>query len=564
MFARPLLRAALSCALLTHCTSSPRTPSAWAVPDAGVHTSTDAAARRPVDSDAARQRTDAGPAVASPPVDASREPRDGGQLQPGPTLGDATMEPVAAHEGDAAGPALPPRALSPAPPQNPWAAGRGLSSQHGDTGASDTSPLAGPGAGPLVSAHLDLLAACPSIFPLESGLLLAVCTQITDQVPLVYLVDPRALTTLATRALVQGGLFGGVYPYLDQQERLVVVDGANDLLRIAATRSASGSWSLSVQETRALGPALREHCGATDCDGVVGLAPDYQGRVWFATARGLIGTVGLEGAVQTAALPSGESVANSIATAPAGTAVVTDRALYLLRANVDGRPMVLLRASYERGPARKPGQLSWGSGSTPTFFGPRTGSEYLAISDNARPTNLIVLRTDGSATPVCKLQIAGSAGDGTENSPIGYDRSVFVTSTFGYPYPALPADAGESVPPSAPLRGGMARVDIADDESGCTQTWSIDVRSAAVPKLSTHDGMIYTVERKPLLSSGLASPIDRYAHVVIDAASGAVLTRRELLGIPDTMQLAGTLAPDQTLYQGTIAGILRLTPATAR
>ena len=50
-----------------------------------------------------------------------------------------------------------------------------------------------------------------------------------------------------------------------------------------------------------------------------------------------------------------------------------------------------------------------------------------------------------------------------------------------------------------------------------------------------------------------------HAYGVIDADDGTVLVRRELgtLG-GDPLQLAGTIAPDGVLYQGTLGSILRI------
>jgi hypothetical protein len=497
----------------------------------------------------------------------SRPVSDAGDAAPSgaTSLHDAgSAAPTDAGQGSRADASLwdPSRPFEPSLAQNPWSASRGFATQHGDTGASDTSPLPGPGAGKVVSSPLNLLAACPSILPLTSGLLIVVCTQISNQTPAVYLVDPSTMTTLASHELAKGDLFGGVYPYLDQQDQLVVVDGANDLLRIGATSLANGTFSLTVRATRPLAPAITEHCGSPTCDSVVGLTPDYAGRVWFASASGLVGVVAQSGELQVLALPSGEQIANSIASSPEGVAVVTDQALYLLRASEASAPEPVFRAPYDRGIARKPGQLSWGSGSTPTFFGPHTGSEYVAITDNARPTmNLLVYRSTGSGQPVCSPALPAHAGDGSENSPIGAGRSVFVTGTFGYPYPALPRNAGASVPASAALSGGMARVDVAADESGCELVWTNRVHSAAVPKLSLSDGSIYTIERKPFLADGVASPLDGYAYTVIDPRSGAVIAQQELPGLADTMQLAGTIGSDRALYQGTISGLVKLLPA---
>lgn len=111
-------------------------------------------------------------------------------------------------------------------------------------------------------------------------------------------------------------------------------------------------------------------------DYIVGLSPDWYGNVWFASAAGVVAYANLEtGVVQSTKLPEGESVANSISTALEGTFVTTDHALYMFDAvtRQGENPTVKWRYAYERGRGRKPGQLSWGSGSTPTIFGPRNG-----------------------------------------------------------------------------------------------------------------------------------------------------------------------------------------------
>ncbi|HEY6882192.1 MAG TPA: hypothetical protein VI299_29380 [Polyangiales bacterium] len=414
--------------------------------------------------------------------------------------------------------------------QNPWSAPSDFATQHGDSGASDTSTLPGPGASAPTVARLDLLAVCPSILPLRSGLAIAVCTKLLTRTPNVVLIDPDALAIVAQRELTKGAPFGGVYPYLDEQERLVIVDGANNLLRLDTDAT------LGVVQTTPL-PIDPE-------DGVVGLLPDYQGRDWFATGRGLVGTITRDGATATFRLPNDEHVANSIASAPSGVAVVSDHALYLMKAEETGAPSVRARVAYERGDARKPGQLSWGSGTTPTFFGPHTGSDYVAITDNARPMNLIVVRNDGA--PICTLEVPRV--EGTENSPIGTGRSVILASTFGFSYPALPEGLSAAVP--APFTGGMARIDVDEDEQGCSVVWTNTARSVSVPKLSLADGLIYT----------LTQTDHGYALSAIDAVSGTSIAEHELPGAGLPMQLAPTLAPRRTLLQGMLSSILRITP----
>ncbi|MET0283840.1 MAG: hypothetical protein ABW352_05200 [Polyangiales bacterium] len=406
--------------------------------------------------------------------------------------------------------------------QNPWSAPSENATQHGDTGASDSSLLPGPGPGAVDVAKLDLLAVCPSILPLRSGRMVAVCTQVLDQTPTAVLFDPEAMSTLAKLSLGKGSLFGGVYPYLDERDRLVVVDAENRLLRIATDE-------LRIEQSTPL-PVTNDH--------VVGLIPDYEGRDWFVSERGVLGHVTREGVIATLAL--GERVSNSLASAPSGVALVSDQALYLLSAG----PTVRARIPYDRGTTRKPGQLSWSSGTTPTFFGPRTGSDYVAITDNALPMKLLVVKNDGA--PVCTLPLPGL--DGTENSPIGAGRSVIVTSTFGYEYPALPTDAGPATP--APFVGGITRVDVGADEASCKLVWSQPLRSVALPKLSVPEGLIYTMAQRD----------DGFAFSVLDADDGALVGQQLLPGIPAPMQLSPTIAPGRRVFQGTLTSILRVSP----
>ncbi|GHB28812.1 hypothetical protein GCM10010392_66230 [Streptomyces clavifer] len=428
---------------------------------------------------------------------------------------------------------------------------------HGDTGSSDTTPLAGPGAGTLSSSRTALASACPTVLVGADGYPVALCTPIFGRVPTVHLLDPDDGSSLATLKLTKGSLLGGVYAYIDHQDRLVVADGSRSLLRVGHHQNGAGEWRLTVDRSLSLASVIPGD------DAVTGLAPDWDGRVWFATGSGVVGTADdTTGTVKALTLPSGERVANSISTAPEGTAVTTTHATYLLTAQ-GGTPKILWRKAYDRGSARKPGMLSWGSGSTPTFFGPSKGTEYVAVVDNAdTAANLKVYRTaDGS--DVCSVPVLKAAnGPGSENSPVGVGRSVFVAGTYGYPYPAVPEGAGDSVPASADFAGGLSRVDVRADGSGCSLVWDNALRSAAVPKLSTADGLLHTVVRDSLIPGTKGtSLLDPYRYVQIDPDSGQI-TRSAKVGtgsLYDTLQMAGTVAPDGAYLQGTVTGVLRIT-----
>ena len=446
------------------------------------------------------------------------------------------------------------------PPVNRYAGPVGSSTMHGDPASSDTTPYRGPGAKAAAAPTLPLLSVCPTILAGADGYIQALCTEYYDRGPTLNIIDPTTLLPVARKHLTAGSLLGGVYAYLDQHDRLVTVDGSGRLLFLAHRRSSSGGWEIVESRAIDLKPAFTRACGAAACDAVTTVAPGYNGLVWFGTAQGRAGYADPRtGRVAFRLLGAGEHVANSISTAPAGMVVATDRATYLVRATRDaaGRPGAIgqvWRRAYDRGPARKPGQLSHGTGATPTFFGPRTGNEYVLVTDNARPREHLLVYRTGTGQQVCKIPFLGTTNSGTENSPIGFRNQVYVASTYGYPYPATPDGAGAADPATAAFVGGMERIDVTS--TGCRSRWTNTVASAAVPKLSVAENVIYTVERG---AGGLTWHLVR-----IDPRTGTVLSRT-LLGLgpaSDTLQMVGTFLPDGTLLQGTVTGFAAVRPLT--
>jgi hypothetical protein len=84
--------------------------------------------------------------------------------------------------------------------------------------------------------------------------------------------------------------------------------------------------------------------------------------------------------------------------------------------------------------------------------------------------------------------------------------------------------------------------------------WTNPVPSAAVPKLSLADGLIYTVSRT------LANLKPQYALTAIDFRTGTT-AKQVLIGDSsalDTFQLAGALGKGNALYQPTLTSIIRI------
>ncbi|WP_019932831.1 hypothetical protein [Nocardia sp. BMG111209] len=449
--------------------------------------------------------------------------------------------------------------FGPAAPPNPWLGPAGTATMHGDAEASDTTPLPGPGAGPIEAIFHPIGGACPTILVGSDGLPVALCTLITTRIPTAFLLDPAGGAPLAALPTRTGGgtVLGGVYAFLDNRDRLVTVDGAGDLEWIGHDRGGpDGTWRLYVEHTAptsAIVPAG---------DSVSSATPDRSGAIWLATEHGTVGVLRPDGGIAAAPLGAGELVENSIAAAAGGVAVATDHALYLLRTDAAGTPSIVWRQAYDRGPARKPGQLSAGTGATPTFFGPGTGSEYVTITDNAVPQEHLLVYSTATGDQICSVALLPPGPSGTENSPIGIGNTVVVAGTYGYPYPA--GAVGPSDPASAPFTGGMTRVDVDPSGAGCAVRWNNTVPSAAVPRLSTADGRIYTFTRHTATAAA-ATPLDGYDYAVIDAATGALETEQPVgAGLPvDTLEMVGSIAPGGVQYQGTVTGYFSVRPHPA-
>ena len=439
--------------------------------------------------------------------------------------------------------------FSPLPPHNPYMGPSGTSTMHGNSASSDSTYNPGPGSGPVIINMQNLNAVFPTILMGSDGLLVAVGVHYINQTPYVYLLDPNTLSVLATQKLVKSttsDLAGGIYSYMDPQNRLVLVNSAGYLQRIAHTQQSDGSWMLTINENI--------NIGYSD---VVGLVPDYHGRVWFATAQGVSNG---EGAVvgyydpktkqiSVFTLPNGEQVANSISASPYGIAVASTSALYLFKAK-NNIASQIWRQPYDQGPARKPGQLSWGTGATPTFFGPITGFEYVTITDNASPQeNILVYKVRSGKLIGSQPLLTAGVNSGTEDSAVASGKSIFVPSTYGYSYPPS-ATTGPSEPVSAPFIGGMQRVDVLPNGKGLVTVWMNQaLESTTVPRLSIKDKLIYAVT--------IDQTTGVYSLVTIDPDTGGI-TNTTPLGSGDnynTLQMVGNISPSGILYQGTVNGL---------
>lgn len=501
-------------------------------------------------------------------------------------------------------------------PGSPGLGPLGTATVHGDIYSTDTIPGSGPGAGTDVRASIPG-GTCSSVFVGGDGMPVALCTAYAGTDPLeftpptVVLLDPVTAQPLARKQLPKGALLGGVYGYLDDQDRVIVADGDNVLHAVGHVRDASGAWRL----TDGVLADLSRLVGADDH--VTGLAPGSDGGIWFVTVDAKVGAVrpGDQGSGRVldlpadAGRPAGERISNGITVRPGGASVMTTHALYEVSLDDEGQPHTVWRRPYDRGAARHPGMLSHGSGSTPTYFGPGQ-DDYVAYLDAADRSTLFVLdRTDGSV--LCEMPAFATtlhpetaAPDGrliegpaqSENSPIALESegggqwSLIIANTYGFQYVPMAVD-GPSVPAQAPYHGGMTS--IVTDGDSCTRQWTSTTRTATLPKATTEDRLIHGLAygdgpalpaqsaEAPASSSGggtlgdalisgVPQKVGPVFYTAIDAETGDEVTRSFVGDAPldEPMELTGTIAPRPgdadgpgVYWQGTMGRMLRIGPA---
>jgi len=430
-------------------------------------------------------------------------------------------------------------------PQNPFMAPTGQNSMHNDAYASDAYAGGGPrGADLTVSSESYGVEECATMTFDSRGRIVGLCG--SAQGFELRLIDPTTLQSLATmqtstRDAGSGAnpltdLCGGAYFYLDNRDRAMVetVDGTVMVVKVTTD-------GFALRRTYDLTSAI------PDGDCLIALMPDWSGRIWFVTKNGGVGNVDpRSGQVRSLRL-KGERIVNSFATdETGGVFIVSDHALYRFDAGRDGTPEVTWRQPYDRGSTQKPGQLSQGSGTTPTLI----GRNLVVITDNADP-RMQVLSFRRTAKPVahrqvCRQPVFARGASDTENSIVAVGRSVVVENNYGYQNPST-TTLGRSTTP------GISRVKVG--RKGCGTMWeSSEIAPTSVPKVSLKTGLLY-VYTKP---EGVES--DPWYFTAIDARTGETAWK-QLTGTGtqwNNHYAAIYLGPDRAAYIATLSGLVRL------
>jgi hypothetical protein len=457
---------------------------------------------------------------------------------------------------------------------HPFLAAAHNGTMHGDGFQSDTHDSTGPFGGALQvrtrASGNGMPRQCSTFVYRSDGKLIMMCGGLAGF--RMVLLDPETLEALAHYDLpVRPSSFeaavkrdigimmsdssGGAYLFLDNEDRLVFADSNYVVQRLAATQ-ADGRWRFIVDKTWDLSPHVPGNCfnwnnwfPSGECDKVTTVMPDHQGLYWWTTRNGRLGTLNTKtGAVRVIKLNK-EEIQNALAMDSRGIYVLSDHAQYAFRTGPDGAPVQLWRHAYDRGSGRKIGSINQGSGTTPTLI----GENWITFADNADGRiNVVVLRrSDGSR--ICTVPVFSADGSATDNSMIGWGRSIILENNAGFKSAHEQKDWGA-------VKGGVVRIDIRADESGCDMVWTSPLKvPSVVPKLAAKSGIAWFYSFTPAKDAE-GKPTQNWFIVGLDFQTG-----KEVIRIPtgqgrqfDNNWASMSIAPNGDFYAGTTAGVVQV------
>ena len=457
--------------------------------------------------------------------------------------------------------------------KNPFA-GSKTAFMHDDAFSSDVFSGISP-KGDLTFTFETKQGAVPTILLGSDGFLQVICVRnesangSMQRTPYLLLLNSETMETVASLKLPAGTALNNIYGFLNQNDELMLANGKN-IYQIAHFQQ-NNKWEFNIKNEFKLE-------SATDDFEFVGITPDWEGNIWFASYDSKAGFLNPKnGQFSLISLSDikDEIVANSISSSPAGTAIATTHAIYVLNLK-NCKPEISWKAEYDRGTKVKPGQLSWGTGSSPSFFGPKSGYEYLTLLDNGTEgTHLNIYNSENGNLIASELAFDGDPEQGSENSPIAFGNSVIIASTFGFPYPASSSATDEK----GVLKNGVQRFDVNDDGKGAKAIWyNKEIRSTSVPKMGKDSGKIHFISegekedqfyteldfKTGKIARKVKIDLDPYS-VVPNASQLSTTQKKEMLnriGNPfNPMQMAPLFDGNGKIYQGTKLGILKIASA---
>jgi hypothetical protein len=436
------------------------------------------------------------------------------------------------------------------PPRHPFMAPNEMSELHVDAFQTDTNAGPGPLGRGLQRVSSFHGADCASVTFDSRGRIVTICVGLNGPSAGnagLFMLDPHTLEPLARmdlppRQLSVGSnpftdFSSGGYFYLDNQDRAVIPTTTRHLLVVG--EAAGGKPGFVQQHDYDMTGAVPSG------DKIISALPDWSGRIWFASTKGVVGTVDpANGAVRF--VDTKEPIGNSFAVdETGGVYIVSDAALYRFTAGGDGTPQVSWRSTYPNDGKAKPGQTELGSGTTPTV----TTNGLVGITDNADPIDIVVFRRDTGAQ-VCSAPVFRAGASDTDQSLIAVGDSFIAENNYGYSGPAATEESRSTT-------GGLDRVDVVGNT--CQKAWHSDeVAPSVVPKASLANGLVYTYTHPP------GDQSDPWYLTALDFRTGATVYKfRAGSGLGFNNNYAPvTIGPDGTAYVGVLGGIVLVRDAT--
>jgi hypothetical protein len=407
-------------------------------------------------------------------------------------------------------------------PQHPYMASNAGSNMHNDASMSDAYEAAGPlGIDPNITSRSQGFGGYGTVAFDRAGRLVGVYSNARKFQ--LELMDPDTLQELASYDLPPRSLMfviqgimpweyigAGMYFYLDDQDRAVVPTTENSVQVIQVPEPGGEEGFQLVREydlSAHVVPLSWPHE-----DSVAWVLPDWSGDYyWFATTAGMIGTIHVQsGEVYTYQLED-EIIENSFAIGSDGVFIISDQALYRFSQSGDGIIDTIWWTPYDRGPAKKPGVITRGSGTSVTLLGGESG--FVAVTDNAEPriSLLFISRTDGDL--VCSMPLFENGKSASDITAIGFEHADSAGKATGTYSAIVENNWGHSSFPFARAEAGISRVDLISQEDGsyrCEEVWTSDEINIGVFKFSLGSGLLYTYFRSdsPYLTAWYFTAID--------------------------------------------------------
>lgn len=294
---------------------------------------------------------------------------------------------------------------------------------------------------------------------------------------------------------------------------------------------------------------------------IASVIPDHDGTLWFlvlgevvrsSTVQrpAMIGAVDGVNGVQVVRELDQEVLENGLAIGPDGVSVLSDRALRGVRFEA-GAIVETFSFPYARATVKKPGAISWGSGSTPTLV----GDHLVAFTDKTQTIRFTCSwwtaapnrRQTCASSAMSRCFAAGASANG--DSVISSNGAIIVQNWSGAPTALLGGSQRGLVP-------GLVRYDVRDDETGCDLVWSSDaLTTTATLKLSTATVLLYggMLDREN-------RDVDAYYLGAVELATGREVFG-VLLGVGDASNIGLSptyVGPDGAIYQPVRSGVYRV------